>query len=132
MQFTEGNNAAEYTIEEITELIERYIKHRAEGFSKESFVDCDYRTVEKHIENPVLKAKKLELQKAERQGILYWEKLGRDLASGKIQGNPTSWIFNVKNRLGWKDKTEVENSHSFKDKPTINLVSQERSINEAG
>lgn len=24
--------------------------------------------------------------------------------------NPTSWIFNLKNNFGWKDKTEVENT----------------------
>jgi hypothetical protein len=130
MQFQQGNQAAAYSTEEINKLIDLYIKHREEGFSKESFVECSYQTVEKYVKDPVFEAKKAELEKAERAGILYWEKVGRDLATGKIQGNPTSWIFNVKNKLGWKDKSEVE--HEFKKQPTINLIMDGRKTNDSG
>mgnify|MGYP001175559891 FL=1 len=36
----------------------------------------------------------------------WWEERGREMAMG-AEGNPTVWIFNMKNRFGWKDKTEV-------------------------
>lgn len=36
----------------------------------------------------------------------WWTKLGRAGAAGKVDIQPTTWIFNMKNRHGWKDKTE--------------------------
>ena len=38
---------------------------------------------------------------------IYWEKIGIGItASGK--GNAATWIFNMKNRFKWRDRTEVE------------------------
>ena len=36
----------------------------------------------------------------------WWEERGREMAMG-LDGNSTVWIFNMKNRFGWKDKTEL-------------------------
>lgn len=38
----------------------------------------------------------------------WWLRLGRGMAAGKIVGNATTWIFNMKNRFNWADKREVE------------------------
>ena len=38
----------------------------------------------------------------------WWSRLGRKGASGAAEINPTTWIFNMKNRFGWKDKKEVD------------------------
>ena len=39
---------------------------------------------------------------------LFWETLGIRAVQGRIKGfNATAWIFNMKNRFGWKDKTEL-------------------------
>lgn len=37
----------------------------------------------------------------------WWMKLGRAGAAGKIQIQPATWVFNMKNRFKWTDKTEV-------------------------
>lgn len=37
-----------------------------------------------------------------------WEAMGRKMAFGLAEGNPTTWIFNMKNRFGWRDKQEVD------------------------
>lgn len=42
-----------------------------------------------------------------------WEEMGRKMAFGQVDGNPTTWIFNMKNRFSWKDKTETEHSGSI-------------------
>ena len=42
---------------------------------------------------------------------VWWERRGRDMAIGK-DGNPTVWIFNMKNRFGWRDKQEIEQTIS--------------------
>lgn len=39
-----------------------------------------------------------------------WEEMGRKMAFGQVDGNPTTWIFNMKNRFNWKDKTETDQS----------------------
>ena len=41
---------------------------------------------------------------------VWWERQGRKMSSGESDGNATTWIFNTKNRFGWKDKTETEHS----------------------
>ena len=38
----------------------------------------------------------------------WWSKLGRAGAAGKVDINPTTWIFNMKNRFSWKDKVETQ------------------------
>lgn len=42
-----------------------------------------------------------------------WEEFGRKMAFGQAEGNPTTWIFNMKNRFSWKDKVETEHSGSI-------------------
>ena len=39
----------------------------------------------------------------------WWEERGREMAMGS-EGNATVWIFNMKNRFGWRDKTEHEHT----------------------
>jgi len=36
----------------------------------------------------------------------WWTKVGRDGAIGAIEIQPTTWIFNMKNRFNWRDKVE--------------------------
>ncbi len=48
----------------------------------------------------------------------WWEQKGRQATVGGIEGfNATSFIFNMKNRFkhDWRDKQEVDNTHSFGD-----------------
>jgi hypothetical protein len=57
-----------------------------------------------------LNAKNIGLER----GRLFWEKIGRAAASGqRISGfdpkhfNTAVWIFTMKNRFGWRDRTEL-------------------------
>ena len=40
---------------------------------------------------------------------VWWERTGRKMTMG-ADGNATVWIFNMKNRFGWKDKSETEHT----------------------
>lgn len=36
----------------------------------------------------------------------WWLRLGREGSAGKQDIQPTTWIFNMKNRFGWTDRTD--------------------------
>lgn len=113
MPAPKGNKNANKSTEDIQELIRLYITHISNGLSKKSFIECDYRTIESHIKkNVVLHPLKKELERAEREGMKYWDQLGKDLASGKSRGNPAIWIFTMKNKYpeDYRDKQEIEHS----------------------
>ena len=47
------------------------------------------------------------IKKGKIAGQKMWERLGLAGAAGKVVGfNSASWIFNMKNRYGWRDKVE--------------------------
>lgn len=50
------------------------------------------------------------VKRGEELSNAWWERLGRKGASGESDINPTTWIFNMKNRFGWRDKQDVEHS----------------------
>lgn len=52
-----------------------------------------------------------------------WEKIGRRMAFGEMEGNPTTWIFNMKNRFNWRDKVDTEGTMrvELKDVPEEDL-----------
>ena len=74
------------------------------GISKQTF----YRWEEEHT----------EFSDAKKEGIgrseAWWNRLGREGASGEHAINPTVWIFNMKNRFGWRDKQDIEHSGGVK------------------
>lgn len=93
------------------------IEHMAAGLSFESFgavVECSKQTIYDWLDAQpeFLDAKKIGTAKS----LLFWEKLGIRGTVGvpvewngkqaKGNFNSGSWIFNMKNRFGWRDKVE--------------------------
>lgn len=50
----------------------------------------------------------ITVKKAHDLCQVWWERHGRKMACGKADGNPTVWIFNMKNRFNWADKSHTE------------------------
>ena len=49
------------------------------------------------------------IEQARRERMLFWERIGIEGTTGKIQGyNSRSWEFNMKNRFRWSEKIELE------------------------
>lgn len=85
-------------------------KHASEGYSLKSFPLCDEETCWSYSKRFPEDCPYSEFEDAKREGLLFWEKIGVAGATGKLEGfNATSWIFNMKNRAGWTDKTENRN-----------------------
>tara|TARA_R110000796_G_scaffold252565_2_gene387863 strand:- start:369 stop:830 length:462 start_codon:yes stop_codon:yes gene_type:complete len=103
------------------------ITHMAKGYSFESFggtIDIATSTVSlwangSKTVTPVREfsvAKKLAFDKSR----VFWERQGLEglwAEEGDRKINPTIWIFNMKNRFGWRDK--VENTTEVQLKPYI-------------
>ena len=53
---------------------------------------------------------RLAVKKGQMLCQVWWERHGRSMTKGESMGNATVWIFNMKNRFGWKDKTETEHT----------------------
>lgn len=49
------------------------------------------------------------IKKARMLCQVWWEQQGRKMVTGEVQGNVTSWIFNMKNRFGWTDRVQQDN-----------------------
>lgn len=69
-----------------------------------------------------------EFREAEkvRQALceVWWEKRGREMASGE-QGNSAVWIFNMKNRFGWRDRHDINHESeggTMTPKPAIDAT----------
>lgn len=96
------------------EYCEMLIKHMSDGYSFESFgavVHCSKATLYnwKHDYPEFLEAQST----GSMYSSMFWEKLGIDGVKGNLDGfNASAWIFNMKNRHNWKDKSETELSTS--------------------
>lgn len=91
------------------EYCEQLVEWGKQGLSFEAFAgeidvckETLYEWTRKHPE--FLDAKKRHESKCR----VWWEKIGNTQAAGKLQGNATSWIFNMKNRFKWRDRIETE------------------------
>lgn len=73
------------------------------GICKQTF----YNWTQEHPDFLDAYKKGLELSQA------WWEKLGRAGAAGQIPIQPATWVFNMKNRFGWKDRVQQEHTGGF-------------------
>lgn len=104
------------------EYCEMVIEHMAQGLSFESFAGVVstskptlYSWAEKNEE--FLNAKRIGTEKCR----VFWEKAGiKGLFLGKEEKfNAAVWVFNMKNRFGWRDVQEI--SQEINNKHQVNL-----------
>lgn len=105
-------------------LIERFCEHLRNGFSEYSFVECDYRDIEKFAleldERKKGESQVEKIKKALRESFCYWEKLAFSILNGEKKYFFPMWSFYVKSRFHWG----IEDSkHTKKQKKeNINLI----------
>lgn len=96
------------------EYCQKLIDHMSEGYSFETFaaiLKVDVQTLYNWVkaQPDFFEAKKM----AFAQSQLFWEKVGIQGTTGKMdKWNPTGWIFNMKNRFNWSDRTEKDDSQN--------------------
>lgn len=100
------------TSKERQKVFKDLIEHVENGLSLDCFPPCDRKTIQSYVEKFPIDFPTEKLKEAEREGRRKWEALGGSLAQGKSKGNPTAWIFNMKNRYreDWHDRSEVDHT----------------------
>lgn len=103
------------------EYCQKLIDHMAKGYSFESFgaiINVARSTVEDWVKaQECFRGAKEEAFLRSRE---FWERQGIEglwSGDGDLKINPTIWIFNMKNRFGWRDK--VENTGEISVTPYI-------------
>jgi len=98
------------TPDERKRVCRAFCDHIAAGYSIDSFPDADHRTLRNYAEQFPEDFPPEELQAATRRGLLEWERIGKAGSQGELaKFNASAWAFNMKNRAGWRDRTEPEN-----------------------
>ena len=105
------------------EMCQQAINFMSKGYSKDATcahlkisVDTMYQWIKKNEEFSEA------IKEGQLQSLMFWETLGTSGAMGKISGfNSASWIFNMKNRHGWRDKREGDNNNDVEN--LINALS---------
>ena len=92
------------------EYCEMLLEHQAKGLSFASFaglVKVTHETLNEWAKKyPDLSAAK---KKGNSECLLFWERMGIQGAAGKLKGfNTAAWIFQMKNRFQWRDRTPEE------------------------
>ena len=86
-----------------------FCAHIATGYSIESFPGADRKTIRYYAEQFPEDFPPERLEEAARQGLLEWERIGKQGARGDLtKFNASAWTFNMKNRAGWRERSEVE------------------------
>ncbi len=99
-----------------------YCEHVSSGFKGDSF-EIDKKIIEKcfqEFRDEFEHEHGLSIEAAEREGLRFWESVGRSQALGECLGNARAWIYNMANRYGWTDKQRVEQEH--KGTVAVNIV----------
>lgn len=116
------------------EYCDKLIEHMSEGMSFESFAGVigvgretlykwvgkeDPKTSEDKARHPEFKdARKIAIE----QCLLYWENEGKKGMWGGKNFNPSVWIFNMRNRFGWRDEPQKGAVDQEDKNITINLA----------
>lgn len=111
------------------EYCQMLIDHMSSGLSFESFAGligvCRATVYNFEKNQEFLDAKRVAFEK----NRLFWEKVGIEgmFMGGKENPfNATVWVFNMKNRFNWKDKTEVR--EDSKQEININIDQDDAEI----
>lgn len=96
------------TQEERQEVFRDLIKHLENGWDWESFEHCDRITAMKYITDFPEDFPSDQVESAVRRGHKVMEGLLAGIATGKIDGNAPTAIFLAKNKIGYRDRREVE------------------------
>ena len=107
----EKRERLEKDVEYRKELFRKLQDHVAQGFSVSSFEHLSEDSIKKYCEIFPDEFRRDDLEESMRKSKTFWEGIGLAQAQGKCLGNSRSWIYNMANRFGWRERQEIEAKH---------------------
>lgn len=139
MAAKKGNNYRQKfkEAEEREFICQEYLKHCAQGLSDDCFPHCDRKTIQSYVKKFPKEFPAQKIERANRERRLFWERLGiagtigamtmPDGKKFKVDNfNTTAWIFNMKNRFGWKDRQDVTSGDKPLSAPNVYIPDNKR------
>ncbi|MEO9528852.1 hypothetical protein [Roseibium sp.] len=84
-----------------------FCAHLAAGFSVDSFPGADWTTLRYFTEQFPEDFPPGKLEEAARLGLLEWERIGKEGATGALSKfNASAWSLAMKRHAGWQDRPE--------------------------
>ncbi len=93
-------------------VFEDLLGHLRRGYSVDCFAALSKQAIEELLKTCPEEFVEEDLAQAHREGKANWEELGYRQAAGSCLGNSRTWYYNMSNRYGWREKSEVEAKHS--------------------
>lgn len=121
------------TSEERKALCDKFCEHIRQGFTKQSFTECDHETFDTYREKYPDDFDSKKIKDAYADNRKKFETIGMQGMTGQIKDfNPTTWIFWMKNRFreSWRDSYEQKHEVTGLDGISLNIVTSPK--NDSG
>ena len=97
------------TADQRQKICAAFCEHISAGYSIDSFPEAGRKTIRYYAEQFPEDFPPDKLEEAARRGLLEWETIGKDGAKGSLaKFNASTWAFVMKNRAGWRDKSDID------------------------
>lgn len=117
----ERNEKLERDQNERRKIFKELCAHVERGYSLDCFGEMSVFTIKKYLKTYPEEFCEEELEEAVRKGKGHWEEIGYRQANGACLGNSRTWYYNMVNRYGWHEKSQIETEH--KGQVNVNVVS---------
>jgi hypothetical protein len=93
------------------EIFKALLEHIERGYSLDCFAELDGETIMESLQKYPKEFVRGELVKSQRRAKNMWEDIGARQSNGNCMGNSRAWYYNMVNRYGWHEKSEVKATH---------------------
>ncbi len=102
-------------------LFKDLLVHIRKGFSLDCYGPLSEMVIREFCKQYPEEFSEEELVGAMRGAKEHWEDIGHKQALGSCLGNSRSWYYNMVNRYGWSEKSQISTEH--KGEVSVNVVS---------
>lgn len=93
------------------EIFKALLEHIERGYSIDCFSELSDSAIEEALQKFPKEFVRGELVKSQRRAKEMWEDIGARQSNGNCMGNSRAWYYNMVNRYGWHEKSEVKATH---------------------
>lgn len=129
LSVAERKKRLEESAEERRKMFQKVCSHLRAGYSLDCFEELSEVAVKAYMEAFPGEFCPDEYAKALRLGKLGWEQIGRRQADGTCIGNSRSWYYNMSNRYGWTERSQIE--ADVRNAVSVTVIKYDRKVDSS-